>query len=203
MCGNLRAGSVGWNHLHVGLLDLSQFWLGANRRWWRGDGRQSTVCLVCRMAGWSYVVCLLPPSLPAACPPHGYFINIIMSWILKDFSQQENRGLLCHDLAISSLPLCHYVLPPHSLDCSSEVQWNYCGLWAAHYIVISSRTNRVDCILLMRWDGWLFGLAELQSCTWSSLSSHQSAIILACLGWTVWKQSNSLNQSRASKQPFY
>ena len=66
-------------------------------------------------------------------------------------------------------------------------------------IVISSRTNSFDCILLMKWDGWLFGLTEPQNradWTWRSLSSHQSRLV-----WAVWKQSNSLNQSRLGKQP--
>ena len=79
------------------------------------DGRMVICCLVC----------LLPACLPAACPPHGYFINIIMSWILKDFSQQENRGLLCHDLAIYTLPLCASMCHCHY---ATDVQWNYCGL---------------------------------------------------------------------------
>ena len=172
-----------------------------------GDGEMEGRARSVWSAGWQDGHMLsassLPACLPAACPS---------TWLLHQYNNElDIEGLLSAGeswplmprfghLYPATLPL---VPPPHSLDCSSEVQWNYCGLWRAHYIVISSRTNSLDCILLMRWDGWLFGLAELQSCTWSSLSSHQSAIILACLGWTVWKQSNSLNQSRASKQSFY
>ena len=55
----------------------------------------------------------------------------------------------------------------------------------------------------MRWDGWLFGLAEQSwaGWTWRSLSSHQSTSpAWPRMVWTtVWKQSNSLNQSRLSK----
>ena len=83
-------------------------------------------------AGWQdghmLSACLLPACLPAACPPHGYFINIIMSWILKDFSQQENRGLLCHDLAIYPLWQCHYVPPPHSLLWRELIENGSCSL---------------------------------------------------------------------------
>ena len=90
--------------------------------------------LACRMAGWSWLVldtaCLHPAWLPSwpSTAPHGYFINIIMSWILKDFSQQENRGLLCHDLAIYPLWQCHYVPPPHSLLWRELIENGSCSL---------------------------------------------------------------------------
>ena len=85
------------------------------------DGRMVLACL-----GY----CLPPPWLPCwpSTAPHGYFINIIMSWILKDFSQQENRGLLCHDLAIYPLWQCHYVPPPHSLLWRELIENGSCSL---------------------------------------------------------------------------
>ena len=66
------------------------------------------------LSDWLPPPCL--PDCPLPAPPHGYFINIIMSWILKDFSQQENRGLLCHDLAIYTLPLLCPPPLPYSLQ---------------------------------------------------------------------------------------
>ena len=102
MCGNLRTGWFSWMKSFACWTVGSQSFLSA--RPGGGDGTLEGRT----PSGWSYVV-LLPPSSLLPDTPHGYFINIIMSWILKDFSQQENRGLLCHDLAIYTLPLlCHY-----------------------------------------------------------------------------------------------
>lgn len=79
-------------------------------------------------------------------PPNGFFINIIMSWILKDFAQQENRGLLCHDLAIYTATATFS--RTRELRGGGDVTQDNGQL----IIFISSRTNRCDCILLMRWD---------------------------------------------------
>ena len=104
MCGNLRAVQLdeiicmldGWISRSVQSVVTGR---------WKAEPRQDG-----RMVTCGPTASLLPPP----CPPHGYFINIIMSWILKDFSQQENRGLLCHDLAIYTLPLlCHYSAHRH------------------------------------------------------------------------------------------
>ena len=97
-----------------------------------GDGEMEGRARSVWSAGWQDGHMLsassLPASLPACplpAPPHGYFINIIMSWILKDFSQQENRGLLCHDLAIYTLPMLPLLPPPYSLHWynTAPVQW--------------------------------------------------------------------------------
>ena len=115
MCGNLRAGSVGWNHLHVGSVNSLSLSLGANRRWRRGDGRQSTVCPTRWQDGHMLSACLPPHCLAAACPS---------TWLLHQYNNElDIEGLLSAGESWPLMPRFGHLYTGTATMCHRHILW--------------------------------------------------------------------------------